>query len=171
MQEPGTHLSHPADGRAADGTAEERAIALAGLMERLSEILCEETAAVRARAPASRIAELAAGKQALLQPYQQLSRALQDDPEGSAALPEEIRQRLKRQAGELARSCADNAEALRPAVEVQQTLIDIVAAAHTRNQQAGYGIPAGAAAPGYGRTGYSRAPQVRAAAAALNTRL
>ncbi|MGQ9365329.1 flagellar basal-body protein [Azospirillum sp. ST 5-10] len=162
-------------GAALPTTPEERAAALAGLMERLTAHLERETAAVQGRLSAAAVAALAKDKQPMVLVYEEVSRLMRIDPEGLRSLPPELKRRLRDANGALAASAAANAKALRVTNTAQQILVDTVVGAVNRSRQAQPGVAYGPAGPvkGYGPVarGYGPPAHGPATAATLNTRL
>ncbi|HYD70020.1 flagellar basal-body protein [Azospirillum sp.] len=155
-------------------TAEERATALIGLMERLSAHLDRETAAIRQRRPAAEMAQLAKDKQPMVLVYEEVSRLLRIDPDGMAKLPDPVKERLKDVTRALYLSAGANAAALRLREDAQQMVVDTVVAAVNRARQSQPGVAYGPTPTPYGGTpprGYGPPRHGPATAATLNTKL
>ena len=148
----------------------ERANVLVGLMSRLAAHLRRETAAVRDRRPGEEIAAMLQDKSRLVMAYEEIARLLRVDREGMAALPEELKERLREAMHDLADGAAENADTLRIDGEGQKLLVDSIVEAVNRARavpQLSYGP--GALAPA-GR-GYAPPTSGPATSATLNTRL
>lgn len=155
-------------------TAEERATALIGLMERLAAHLDRETAAVRERRPAAELTQLAKDKQPMVLVYEEVSRLLRVDRDGMAKLPAPIKQRLNEVTRALSDSADANATTLRLRENAQQMLVDTVVAAVNRARQSQPGVAYGPAPATCGTPaprGYGPPRHGPGTSATLNTRL
>lgn len=146
----------------------ERATALVSLMGRMTSLLQRETAAVKARRPASELAQFVKEKQPMALVYEDVSRALRVDREGMRNLPDDLKAALKEAAGALYAATAENAETLQMNSAAQKIIVDTMVSVVTKAQKAP--TTAYAAHMGGGR-GYSPPPHGTRASAALNTRL
>lgn len=151
--------------------AEERAVALSELMERLAAHLGRETAAILARRR-HELAELIRAKQPMVLVCEEVSRLLRIDREGMATLPGPLKARLKAANDALNAAAHENALALQRSTEGQKLLVDTVVAA-VRQARQGQQPAYGPAAAGYRRTTYGPglAAHGSIASAALNTTL
>lgn len=151
--------------------AEERAVALSDLMERLSAHLTRETAAIHGRRH-QELAELVKAKQPMVLVCEEVSRMLRIDRDGMAALPAALKTRLKAANDALNAAVHENALALQRMTEGQKLLVDTVVTA-VRQAQQGLKPAYGPAAAGYRRTTYGSglAAHGSIASAALNTTL
>lgn len=153
--------------------AHERAVALIGLMDRLAACVNRENDAIRRRRPVSEIKALVKEKEPMVLVYEEISRLLRVDKDGVAALPAEVKTKLKEAALRLRAAGTDNADTLRAANAGQKILVETVAAAvgrvNARQASAYQATAAGGRPP---PRGYGPAPgSIRPAAAALNTTL
>jgi hypothetical protein len=153
--------------------AHERASALIGLMDRLAACIRRESDAIRRRRPVAEIKALVKEKEPMVLVYEEISRLLRVDKEGVAALPVEVKTKLKEAAARLKTAGDDSAGMLRAAEAGQKLLVDTVAAAIGKangRQTAAY--PATAAGGRPMPRGYGPAPgSIRPAAATLNATL
>jgi hypothetical protein len=153
--------------------AHERALALIGLMDRLAACVKRESEAIRSRRPVAEIKALVKEKEPMVLVYEEISRLLWVDKEGVAALPTDVKAKLKEAAARLKVAGQDNADTLRTVSAGQQVLVDTVAAAVGRakaGQASAYQPTAGGgrAAP----RGYGPQPgSIRPAAVSLNATL
>lgn len=153
--------------------AQERAAALAGLMDRLTEHLDTEAAAVAARRPAHELAELARTKQPMILVCEELSRMLRVDRDGMAALPAEVKARLKEATRRLTIATADNAATLQRMSGAQQLLVNTLVDATNRYRrtQPGVAYQQAAPRPNGPTTVFATPKHGPATASTLNTRL
>lgn len=155
-------------------TAEERAMALVGLMVRLAAHLDRETAAARGRASTAEMAALAKAKEPMALVYEEISRLLRVDREGMTALPEELKAELRAATKALAASAAANTELLRSATASQNVLVDTVVASVNRarrSNQPAYGPAAAGYSSPQHRRDYGTPRHGPATSGTLNTRL
>lgn len=153
--------------------AHERATALIGLMDRLATLIARESDAVRRRRPAAEIRALVKEKEPMVLVYEEISRLLRVDPEGVAALPVELKARLKDAAARLRDAGNDSADLLRTTEGSQKLLVDTVAASLTRAKQRNVSAYQATAAGGRPPPrGYGPAPgSIRPASTTLNATL
>lgn len=152
-------------------TTEGRAVVLVDLMERLALHIDAETAAVAKRRRNAELAAIAKDKQPIALVFEEVSRLLRVDREGLAALPDDLKGRLKGASQALARAASDNALRLRRSAEGQTKLVDtlVTSVNRARRQDHPSYTPAAAGYVSAVRGGPAR--HGPATAATLNTKL
>lgn len=106
-------------------TAEERAVALTDLMERLASHLVQETRSIRSLDFAA-LPRLVKEKEPMALVIEEMGRLLRIDRAGFAALPPSLLSRLKEANAALNLASEDNAAALRRMAASQRLLVDTV---------------------------------------------
>lgn len=154
--------------------AEERAVALVDLMERLAALLDRETAAVRSNRMAD-YAALIKDKQPVGLVVEEMGRLLRIDRAGLASLPPQLKAQLRAANHALMQALGDNVEALRRRGNAQGLLVETIVGAINCNRQhnhTSYGPEAaGYASPIGRRRGYFAPAHGPSTSATLNAHL
>jgi len=114
-------------------TAEDRALALVDLFERLTNHLAGETEMIEARKTGD-LSDLVKAKQPISLVTEEMARLLRIDREGMAGLPLELKERLRDSVRSLQAAVDANIGSLERAVGAQRLLVDTVVHAVNRDR-------------------------------------